>query len=162
MKIRYSAIFLFCLCQVLFCLTVQAGKVRTAVFEGKPCINPPHVVGNYPASPFLFYIPTSGERPMKWHAENLPEGLKLDKKTGIIKGEVAEKGTYKVVLKAENALGSDTRELLIKIGDELLLTPPMGWNSWKYIRTSSDGGIGVANCGCNGREWNCVTWDMPI
>ena len=82
MKIRYSAIFLFCLCQVLFCLTVQAGKVRTAVFEGKPCINPPHVVGNYPASPFLFYIPTSGERPMKWHAENLPEGLKLDKKTG--------------------------------------------------------------------------------
>ena len=130
MKIRYSAIFLFCLCQVLFCLTVQAGKVRTAVFEGKPCINPPHVVGNYPASPFLFYIPTSGERPMKWHAENLPEGLKLDKKTGIIKGEVAEKGTYKVVLKAENALGSDTRELLIKIGDELLLTPPMGWNSW--------------------------------
>lgn len=130
MKIRYSAIFLFCLCQVLFCLTVQAGKVRTAVFEGKPCINPPHVVGNYPASPFLFYIPTSGERPMKWHAENLPEGLKLDKKTGIIKGEVAEKGTYKVMLKAENALGSDTWELLIKIGDELLLTPPMGWNSW--------------------------------
>lgn len=34
------------------------------------------------------------------------------------------------MLKAENALGSDTRELLIKIGDELLLTPPMGWNSW--------------------------------
>lgn len=55
--------------------------------------------------------------------KNLPEGLKLDKKTGIIKGEVAEKGTYKVMLKAENALGSDTWELLIKIGDELLLTP---------------------------------------
>ena len=130
MKITSYVSFLYCLCVMLASPTVQASEVRTAIFEGKPCINPPHVVGNYPATPFLFYIPTSGERPIKWHAENLPEGLKLDKKTGIIKGEVAEKGTYKVVLKAENALGSDTRELLIKIGDELLLTPPMGWNSW--------------------------------
>lgn len=87
-------------------------------------------MGNYPATPFLFYIPTSGERPIKWHAENLPKGLKLDKETGIIKGKVVEKGTYKVMLKAENALGTDTQELLINIGDELLLTPPMGWNSW--------------------------------
>ena len=63
--------------------TVQASEVRTAIFEGKPCINPPHVVGNYPATPFLFYIPTSGERPIKWHAENLPKGLKLDKETGM-------------------------------------------------------------------------------
>ena len=59
-----------------------------------------------------------------------PKGLKLDKETGIIKGKVVEKGTYKVMLKAENALGTDTQELLINIGDELLLTPPMGWNSW--------------------------------
>lgn len=87
-------------------------------------------MGNYPATPFLFYIPTSGERPIKWHAENLPKGLKLDEETGIIKGKVVEKGTYKVMLKAENALGTDTQELLINIGDELLLTPPMGWNSW--------------------------------
>ena len=27
------------------------------VFEGKPCINSPRAIGNYPASPFLFYIP---------------------------------------------------------------------------------------------------------
>ena len=70
---------------LFFFPAVQASEVRTAIFEGKPCINPPHVVGNYPATPFLFYIPTSGERPIKWHAENLPKGLKLDKETGIIK-----------------------------------------------------------------------------
>ncbi len=130
MKITSYVSFLYCLCLMLASPTVQASEVRTAIFEGKPCINPPHVVGNYPATPFLFYIPTSGERPIKWHAENLPKGLKLDKETGIIKGKVVEKGTYKVMLKAENALGTDTQELLINIGDELLLTPPMGWNSW--------------------------------
>ncbi|WP_254887132.1 hypothetical protein [Bacteroides thetaiotaomicron] len=26
------------------------------VFEGKPCINSPRAIGNYPASPFLFYL----------------------------------------------------------------------------------------------------------
>lgn len=80
MKITSYVSFLYCLCVMLASPTVQASEVRTAIFEGKPCINPPHVVGNYPATPFLFYIPTSGERPIKWHAENLPEGLKLDKK----------------------------------------------------------------------------------
>ena len=93
MKITSYVSFLYCLCLMLASPTVQASEVRTAIFEGKPCINPPHVVGNYPATPFLFYIPTSGERPIKWHAENLPKGLKLDKETGIIKGKVVEKGT---------------------------------------------------------------------
>ena len=31
-------------------------------FEGKPCINSPRAIGNYPASPFLFIflLPVSG------------------------------------------------------------------------------------------------------
>ena len=76
------------------------------VFEGKPCINSPRAIGNYPASPFLFYIPTTGQRPMEWSAEKLPKGLKLDSKTGIITGSVASKGEYTVTLKAKNALGT--------------------------------------------------------
>jgi alpha-galactosidase len=35
-----------------------------------------------------------------------------------------------VTLKAENAKGSNTRELRIVVGDKIALTPPMGWNSW--------------------------------
>lgn len=62
MKITSYVSFLYCLCLMLASPTVQASEVRTAIFEGKPCINPPHVVGNYPATPFLFYIPTSVER----------------------------------------------------------------------------------------------------
>ena len=152
MKITSYVSFLYCLCLMLASPTVQASEVRTAIFEGKPCINPPHVVGNYPATPFLFYIPTSGERPIKWHAENLPKGLKLDKETGIIKGKVVEKGTYKVMLKAENALGTDTQELLINIG--VVADSSDGVEQLEYIRTSPDRGATVANCRCNGRKRN--------
>lgn len=67
---------------------------------------------------------------MRWSVEKLPEGLELDSKTGIISGVVTSKGDYTVTLKAENALGVSVKQLVIRIGDELLLTPPMGWNSW--------------------------------
>lgn len=44
---------------------ISLPDVSQKVFEGKPCINSPRAVGNYPASPFLFYIPTTGQR--RWN-----------------------------------------------------------------------------------------------
>ncbi len=103
---------------------------HAGVFEGKPRINAPHVVGNYPSTPFLFYIPTSGLRPVTWSAENLPDGLALNPETGIISGSVKKAGVYAVKLTAKNPLGSTAQNLTISIGNDLALTPPMGWNSW--------------------------------
>ena len=57
MKITSYVSFLYCLCLMLASPTVQASEVRTAIFEGKPCINPPHVVGNYPLFCFIFPPP---------------------------------------------------------------------------------------------------------
>ena len=37
------------------------------------------IFGVRPGSPFLFTIPATGERPMKFSADNLPRGLKLDR-----------------------------------------------------------------------------------
>ena len=95
-----------------------------------PRINGPRIYGERPGAPFLFRIPTSGVRPMKFEAKGLPRGLKLDAAKGIITGKARKKGTYHVQIKATNALGSDTRELRIVIGDRIALTPPLGWNSW--------------------------------
>ncbi len=97
---------------------------------GSPIINPPSVTGNYPNTPFLFAIPTQGERPITWSAEGLPDGLTLDANTGFITGIVVKEGEHIVKLKAVNNIGTFESTLTIKIGNLLALTPPMGWNSW--------------------------------
>ena len=67
---------------------------------------------------------------MTFAAEGLPKGLKLDAETGIITGQVKKAGTYYVTMKATNALGTAERPLRIVIGEDICLTPPLGWNSW--------------------------------
>jgi len=112
------------------CHSVPKSKEQSGVFKGPPVINKPDVVGCYPKTPFLFAIPTSGERPVIWSAENLPKGLGLDSLTGIIQGTIEKAGIYTIKIKATNRLGSTNGQLSLKIGDLLALTPPMGWNSW--------------------------------
>ncbi|HLT51166.1 MAG TPA: NPCBM/NEW2 domain-containing protein [Arenibacter sp.] len=95
-----------------------------------PRINSAKVFGATPGNPFLFTLATTGKRPIQFSADNLPEGLILDSKTGIITGRVMQKGTYIVKLKAENKFGVANKELKIVIGDKIALTPPIGWNGW--------------------------------
>ena len=103
-----------------------------------PIINNPLVYGARPGNPFLWTIMATGQRPMKFEASGLPDGLKLDQTTGFITGKAKTKGEYKVLLKATNRKGSDEKEVLFKIGDEIALTPPMGWNSWNCWGLSVD------------------------
>ena len=95
-----------------------------------PKVNGPKVYGARPGAPFLYRIPATGERPMRFSAEGLPKGLKLNAETGVITGTVKKAGSWTVTLRAENALGSGERTLRIVIGDKICLTPPLGWNSW--------------------------------
>lgn len=113
-----------------------AGDNYEGVYKGKPRINSPAVIGNYPATPFLYYVPVTGERPVSRSVEGLPQGLAFDNQTGIISGVVDKAGDYKVKLKAENKSGKAEKELTISIGKELALTPPMGWNSWNTFGRS--------------------------
>ncbi len=98
----------------------------------EPRLNGPKVYGVRPGSPFLYRIPCTGERPLLFRADDLPEGLTLDYQRGIISGQIAKPGSHRVTLFARNAFGSAKREFRIEVGDKLALTPPMGWNSW-YI-----------------------------
>ena len=47
--------------------------------EGAPHINAPPVYGASPGKPFLYRVPVTGERPMKFRACGLPKGLKFKK-----------------------------------------------------------------------------------
>ena len=118
----------------------------------EPRINGPKVTGVRPGSPFLYRVPATGQRPMKFTASGLPDGLSLDGQTGIISGRVAQAGTYRATLTATNAAGEAVREFRIVAGNQLTLTPPMGWNSWyihyhrvsdKVMREAADQMIGT-------------------
>ncbi len=97
-----------------------------------PRINGPKRYGVRPGSSFLYRIPATGDRPMKFAARGLPGGLLLDPATGIITGRIADRepNTYRVTLIAENVRGKAEREFLIIVGSMLSLTPQMGWNDW--------------------------------
>jgi alpha-galactosidase len=112
--------------------------VLTPSTSKSPSINAPHVYGARPENPFLFTIPVSGERPMEITVNNLPEGLSIDKNTGIITGKATKAGSYKVNVSVENQYGKDSKDLTIIIGEKISLTPPMGWNSWNVFGASID------------------------
>jgi alpha-galactosidase len=101
-----------------------------------PQINCAKVVGVRPTHPLLFLIATSGQRPIVFSAEGLPEGLSLDSQAGLITGAISQRGSYLVKVHATNSLGSSDRNVRIEVGDRIALTPPMGWNSWNCFATA--------------------------
>lgn len=102
-------------------------------------INNPRVVGTTPGRPFLFLIPASGEGPLSYSAENLPEGLSLDPQTGIITGSLRQAGTFRPRLHVKGPHTQASSELTIVAGvHKLALTPPMGWNSWNVWACAVD------------------------
>ena len=97
----------------------------------KPAIHYPRIVGATPGRPFLFLIPATGDGPLTFSAENLPEGITLDGKTGILSGSLKAAGKTAVKITAKNEAGAASATLTIVGGEHpLALTPPMGWNSW--------------------------------
>jgi len=116
----------------------QAAEILTPKAPATPRINGPRVFGARPGSPFLFTIPCAGDEPISYRAEGLPDGLSIDAATGRISGTAAQPGEYRAMLTAKNSQGADSKPLVIKIGEQLCLTPPMGWNSWNCFAGAVD------------------------
>lgn len=113
------------------CMAADDRVILTPKPAPAPRINGPRLYGARPGRPFLYRIPCTGTRPIKFSAKGLPSGLSLDAGTGIISGRTPEKrGDYKVTLRASSRRGSTERVFTIVVGDQLALTPPMGWNHW--------------------------------
>jgi alpha-galactosidase len=139
--------------------------ILTPPTPSTPAIHGAKVYGAHPGSPFLFVVAATGDRPMTFSAEHLPVGLALDSGTGLITGTAPKAGDYTVTLHAKNSLGEAKRKLLIKVGDTLALTPPMGWNSWNcYADTVSDEKIRTAtdamvSSGLINHGWSYINLD---
>jgi alpha-L-fucosidase len=110
--------------------TPKPAEILTPPAPNTPRVNGPNIFGVRPGAQFLYTIPATGIRPMTFSADNLPAGLKLDSETGRITGVLEKVGEHKLTLRAKNSLGSAEKSFRIVVGENLALTPPMGWNSW--------------------------------
>ena len=113
-------------------LTRQLG-ILTPPEKPEPQINGADIWGVRPGHPVIFRVATSGARPIKFTAKNLPDGVTLDEK-GVLRGTAPLKGgDYDIEVTAENAKGKATRTIRLAVGDTIALTPPLGWNSWNTL-----------------------------
>ena len=101
-------------------------------FEGKPHINLCSRYGASPNKPILLKIPVTGQRPMEYTVEGLPEGLTLQ--NDILTGMIPEEGEYPVTIHASNAIGKDSMELVFEIKkNTILLSPLLGFTTWNAV-----------------------------
>jgi len=115
--------------------TITGKEILTPTTKDKPQINGASVFGVRPGKPIFYRVAVSGQKPLNLSAEGLPQNVQIDSKTGWITGRAPlEKGDYKIVLHAENSKGKATKTLVLKVGETISLTPPMGWNSW-YVHS---------------------------
>ena len=110
--------------------TLETPYILTPPESPKPHICNAQVYGARPGAPFLYTIAATGQQPMMYEASGLPPGFKINPKTGIITGSTKERGMFNLTLTATNNLGADSKVVNVVIGDNIALTPPMGWNSW--------------------------------
>ena len=85
-------------------------RILTPKPPATPRINGPNIYGQRPGRPFLYTIPATGDRPMKFAADNLPEGLKVDEKTGRITGKVEKAGQVRSHAPRDERQGRRTRK----------------------------------------------------
>jgi alpha-galactosidase len=130
-----------------------------------PRINGPKIFGVRPGSPFLYSVPATGDRPMTFAADALPEGLQLDVSTGHITGVLKSPGNYNVTFHATNAKGTVERPFRIVVGEEISLTPALGWNSYNCFgeRVTQDLALRAAHAmiklGLDRHGWTYINMD---
>lgn len=141
LKIRKISFCVFFLS--LTCSCVVHGQVDDSLSKyiltppsgPSPKINGAKVFGVRPNHPILFTVATTGDRPIQFSARQLPTGIRIDPATGRITGRISKKGKYEVLIHAKNHVGQTDAKLTIVVGEDIALTPPMGWNSWNVYAT---------------------------
>lgn len=104
--------------------------ILTPAAPAVPRFNTTELYGVRPGSPVIFRFGVSGDKPIKYSAENLPEGLALNPDNGALSGKIDKVGSYTFTVKARNAKGEAAQRFTLRVGSKIALTPPMGWNSW--------------------------------
>lgn len=87
-------------------------------------------------TPLVFSAAAGGQGPVNYSATGLPDGLSLNPKTGLITGLLAKTGEHDFTVSARNSAGHAETKFQFLTGDQVALTPPMGWNSYDVFGDS--------------------------
>ncbi|MBT3191445.1 MAG: hypothetical protein HN341_02710, partial [Verrucomicrobia bacterium] len=114
---------------------VWGKEVLTPEPGPEPKLTGASIFGVRPGKPIRYCATAIGAKPLTFSAKGLPAGVAIDAKTGWVSGRAPKlKGDVNITITATNAKGRDSRTLVLRVGDEICLTPPMGWNSW-YVHS---------------------------
>ena len=138
-------------------MIIAASKAAAA-----PQFNGAQVIGVRPGTKLVWSLAVSGVRPMEYSAKRLPVGLVLDAKTGIITGTLKEKGEFTFTATAKNSAGKARKDIKFFCGDNLALTPPMGWNSYDAFGDNVVEAEVLANAHYIAEEMQPVGWDTVV
>lgn len=67
------------------------------------------------------------------HVAGLPSGLRFDATSTSITGRTDARGEHRVAITGGRDEGSWAETIDLVVGDEICLTPPLGWNSWNVF-----------------------------
>ncbi|WP_055524600.1 alginate lyase family protein [Streptomyces graminilatus] len=103
------------------------GPLSTPVSARMPAPGPPRLTSATQAFankgvPFCHLLRASHE-PVRFGAAGLPDGLRLDRRTGLVSGTPTESGVFTVTTTAGNASGDGTDTLTLMVGTP----PPAPW-----------------------------------
>lgn len=105
-----------------------------------PRLTGPAIFGVRPGSPLRHRLTASGDGPLRFEADRLPDGVTIDARTGLLAGRLEQPGRHVIRVAAAGPGGRSERDFTIVCGHRLALTPPMGWSSWNcwQDRVSAD------------------------
>ena len=90
----------------------------------------PRRIGARPDRPFVHLLSTGSQLLASVSIDGLPHGLTFDPAKGVIAGRTPAAGEYRLRVRWEGEDGPIEDTFEIVVGDQLCLTPPLGWNSW--------------------------------
>ncbi len=129
-----------------------------------PRFHTPAIFGARPGNQFLLVLPVEGEA-VSLDCTNPPEGTRFDPASGTLSGAIARAGRYPVTFTAANRAGETAATIELRIGEQIQLTPPMGWNSWYcFSEGVSDARIretaaALVERGLAAHGWNTINID---
>ena len=144
-------------------LTDREQQIIIAAKPGPaPQFNGASVIGIRPHTPVLYALTVSGARPLEFSAKHLPAGLTLDAGAGIITGTLADKGEFLFTATAKNSAAKASAKIKIICGDNLALTPPMGWNSYDAFGDNVVESEVLANAHYLAEKMQPFGWDTVV